>query len=101
MPARTTSGSRPGRPRRRPDRVRRVARPSRPSESHRGPETGTREFFALPATLAGRPKLILDRRAAGRRHLWLADPERLGPGLGRALAAPPGAEAARAPELED
>ncbi|MGP0068345.1 MAG: cation-translocating P-type ATPase family protein [Isosphaeraceae bacterium] len=30
----------------------------------------------MAVTLAGRPKVILDRRAAGRRHLWLADPER-------------------------
>jgi Cu+-exporting ATPase len=58
-------------------------------------------FDTLAATLAGRPKLILDRRAAGRRHLWLADPDRLGPGLGRALAAPTGADEARAPEPED
>ena len=58
-------------------------------------------FDTLAATLAGRPKLILDRRAAGRRHLWLADPDRLGPGLSRALAAPPVAEEARAPEPED
>jgi Cu+-exporting ATPase len=32
----------------------------------------------LAATYAGRPKVILDPRAGGRRHLWLADPERLG-----------------------
>ena len=31
------------------------------------------------------PKLILDRKAAGRRHVWLADPAQLGPVLGRAL----------------
>ncbi len=30
----------------------------------------------MATTLAGRPKVILDRRASGRRHLWLADPER-------------------------
>ena len=35
--------------------------------------------------LAGRPKLILDRRAAGRRHLWLADPERWNSRLARVL----------------
>jgi Cu+-exporting ATPase len=58
-------------------------------------------FDTLAATLAGRPKLILDRRAAGRRHLWLADPDQLGPGLGRALPAPPVAEEARAPEPDD
>jgi len=33
----------------------------------------------MATTLAGRPKLILDQRVAGRRHLWLADPERLNP----------------------
>ncbi|MDR3636703.1 MAG: HAD-IC family P-type ATPase, partial [Isosphaeraceae bacterium] len=38
----------------------------------------------LATTYAGRPKLILDPRAAGRRHIWLADPERLG--LGQVLA---------------
>jgi Cu+-exporting ATPase len=40
------------------------------------------EFRLLWETLAtayaGRPKLILDPRVKGRRHLWLADPERLG-----------------------
>ncbi len=39
-------------------------------------------------TLAGRPKLILDRRAAGRRHIWLADPARISPRLDRSLASP-------------
>jgi P-type Cu+ transporter len=38
---------------------------------------------ALGAALAGRTKLILDPDAAGRRHLWLADPEKFG--LGRAV----------------
>jgi hypothetical protein len=33
----------------------------------------------MATTLAGRPKLILDQRVAGRRHLWLADPEHLNP----------------------
>ena len=33
----------------------------------------------LATSLPGRPKLILDRRAAGRRHLWLADPARVEP----------------------
>ena len=33
---------------------------------------------ALAAAYAGRPKLVLDPRAAGRRHVWLADPDRLG-----------------------
>jgi regulator of protease activity HflC (stomatin/prohibitin superfamily) len=41
----------------------------------------------LATTFAGRPKLILDPRAGGRRQVWLADPERLG--LGRALAPAP------------
>jgi Cu+-exporting ATPase len=58
-------------------------------------------FDTLAATLAGRPKLILDRRAAGRRHLWLADPDRLGSGFARALATSPAADEARAPEPED
>ena len=41
----------------------------------------------LGATYAGRPKVILDPKAAGRRHLWLADPERFN--LARPLAAEP------------
>jgi Cu+-exporting ATPase len=36
---------------------------------------------ALATDFSGRPKLILDPKAAGRRHLWIADPERFG--LGR------------------
>jgi regulator of protease activity HflC (stomatin/prohibitin superfamily) len=48
------------------------------------------EFRLLWDTLAeilpGRPKLILDRRSAGRRHVWFADPEQSSPSLGRALA---------------
>jgi regulator of protease activity HflC (stomatin/prohibitin superfamily) len=48
------------------------------------------EFRLLWQTLAiafaERPKLILDPRAGGRRHVWLADPDRLG--LGRALLQP-------------
>ena len=40
----------------------------------------------LATTLPGRPKLILDRRAAGRRHLWLADPGPVEPALGRVSA---------------
>jgi P-type Cu+ transporter len=51
---------------------------------------GLTEFRLLWDTLAtilpGRPKLILDRNAAGRRHVWLADPAQLSPALGRALA---------------
>ncbi len=42
---------------------------------------------ALSVAYAGRPKLILDPRAAGRRHLWLADPERFN--LARPLAPEP------------
>jgi Cu+-exporting ATPase len=34
----------------------------------------------LGVAFAGRPKLILDPRASGRRHLWMADPARLGGG---------------------
>ena len=51
----------------------------------------------LAAAFAGRPKLILDRRAGGRRHVWLADPERLG--LGRAVTPVP--VEAGSPEPED
>ncbi len=54
---------------------------------------------ALAAALAGRPKLILDQKAGGRRHLWLADPEKLTPGLSRALGPIP--TEARAPEPDD
>lgn len=59
------------------------------------------EFRLLRDTLAaafvGRPKLILDRRAGGRRHVWLVDPERLG--LGRAVTPVP--VEAGSPEPED
>ena len=41
----------------------------------------------LAVAFAGRPKLILDPRAGGRRHVWLADPDRLG--LGRLLPPAP------------
>ena len=42
----------------------------------------------LGVAFGGRPKLILDPRAGGRRHVWLADPEKQG--LSRAIApAPP------------
>jgi Cu+-exporting ATPase len=44
----------------------------------------------LGTAFAGRPKLILDPRAAGRRHLWMADPARLGGG--KSLAPPPDRE---------
>jgi regulator of protease activity HflC (stomatin/prohibitin superfamily) len=50
----------------------------------------------LAAAYAGRPKLILDPRAGGRRHVWLADPERLGLGLIK-----PAEPAAPPPEPED
>ena len=64
---------------------------------------GLTEFRLLWDTLAtslrGRPKLILDRRAAGRRHLWLADPAQLSPALGRALA--PVSSEVRAEEPND
>jgi Cu+-exporting ATPase len=33
---------------------------------------------ALAASYAGRPKLVLDPKAGGRRHVWLADPEKFG-----------------------
>jgi Cu+-exporting ATPase len=42
---------------------------------------------ALGTAYAGRPKVILDPRAAGRRHLWLADPGRFN--LARPIAAEP------------
>jgi heavy metal translocating P-type ATPase len=53
----------------------------------------------LAATLPGRTKLILDPQAHGRRHLWLADPETLGPAARRALA--PYSTGTRAPEPDD
>ena len=50
----------------------------------------------VAAAYADRPKLILDARAGGRRHLWLADPPRLGfgpaPGPGPLSPAPTGPE---------
>ncbi len=55
----------------------------------------------LAAALAGRPKLILDRRAGGRRHVWLADPDLVSPTLKRAAAGSPVAAEARAPEPDD
>jgi len=55
----------------------------------------------LAAALAGRPKLILDRRAGGRRHVWLADPEFVSPTLRRAAAGAPLSAEARAPEPDD
>jgi Cu+-exporting ATPase len=55
----------------------------------------------LAATLPGRPKLILDHRAGGRRHVWLAGPDPLGPAATRGV--PPAAILAepRAPEPDD
>ena len=53
----------------------------------------------LATSLPGRPKLILDRRAAGRRHLWLADPMQLSPALGSASA--PVASEARSEQPND
>jgi Cu+-exporting ATPase len=41
----------------------------------------------LATAYAGRPKLILDQEAAGRRHIWLANPERFG--FEKALPEPP------------
>jgi Cu+-exporting ATPase len=55
----------------------------------------------LAAALAGRSKLILDRRAGGRRHVWLADPELVSPTLKRAWAGSPLSTEARAQEPDD
>jgi len=50
----------------------------------------------LGTTLAGRPKLLLDPRIKGRRHVWMADPTTLGAGKIESLPpnplAPPGRE---------
>jgi regulator of protease activity HflC (stomatin/prohibitin superfamily)/soluble P-type ATPase len=58
------------------------------------------EFRLLWDTLAiayaDRPKLILDPHAGGHRHVWLADPDRLG--LGRALLQLPAESAGPEPE---
>jgi regulator of protease activity HflC (stomatin/prohibitin superfamily) len=58
------------------------------------------EFRLLWDTLAAaygdRPKLILDPKAGGHRHVWLADPERIG--LGRVLLPPPAESVAPEPE---
>ena len=51
----------------------------------------------LATTYAGRPKLIFDPRVKGRRHVWLADPDKLG--LIRTVDPP--ASASRPPEPED
>jgi HflK protein len=50
----------------------------------------------LAAAFADRPKLILDPSAGGRRHVWLADPERLG--IGRTLLQPPAESVGPEPE---
>ncbi|MGO9464826.1 MAG: cation-translocating P-type ATPase family protein [Isosphaeraceae bacterium] len=55
----------------------------------------------LAAALAGRPKLILDRKAGGRRHVWLADPELVSSTLKRAAAGFPVSAEARALEPDD
>jgi P-type Cu+ transporter len=47
-------------------------------------------------TYAGRPKLVLDPKAGGKRHLWLADPD--ASGLFKALAPMPVAPAQLEPE---
>jgi Cu+-exporting ATPase len=41
----------------------------------------------LATAYAARPKIVLDPKAGGRRHVWLADPDKLGPGLFRAAGA--------------
>ncbi len=46
-------------------------------------------YDTLAAALPDRPKWILDPQAAGRRALWLADPERVSPRLGRAALTSP------------
>ena len=53
----------------------------------------------LGTMLPDRPKLILDRRVTGRRHVLLADPDRLSPALGRVLA--PVSSEARVREPDD
>ena len=58
------------------------------------------EFRLLWETLgvafADRPKLILDPHSGGRRHVWLADPERLG--INRALLQAPAESVGPEPE---
>ena len=50
----------------------------------------------LATAYAERPKLILDPHAGGHRHVWLADPDRLG--LGRALLQAPAESVGPEPE---
>jgi regulator of protease activity HflC (stomatin/prohibitin superfamily) len=50
----------------------------------------------LATAYAERPKLILDPHAGGHRHVWLADPDRLG--LGRVLLQAPADSAGPEPE---
>jgi Cu+-exporting ATPase len=50
----------------------------------------------LATAYADRPKLILDPKAGGHRHVWLADPDRLG--LGRALLQAPADSVGPEPE---
>jgi Cu+-exporting ATPase len=47
---------------------------------------------ALAEGLADRPKVLLDPRAAGRRLLWLANPDELGGGRAAAMLAAPAVE---------
>ena len=76
---------------------------SRGQSAHAGAPALT-EFRLLWDTLAtvlpGRPKLILDRHAGGHRHVWLADPAQLGPGLGRVLAPATNEARARSQTIE-
>ena len=65
-----------------------IARAESPTLNSRRSPSSACSAETMAATLPGRPKWILDARAAGRRVLWLADPERMSPRLGRALAAP-------------
>jgi Cu+-exporting ATPase len=55
----------------------------------------------LARTLAGRPKLILDRKAGGRRHLWLADPESFSPAFLRDASGGPASSEIKAREPDD
>ncbi len=65
--------------------------PSRGISPHTAQPDLDLEFRMLWDTLslayAGRPKLVLDPKAGGRRHVWLADPATLG--IAKAVATPP------------
>jgi Cu+-exporting ATPase len=54
----------------------------------------------LATTLPGRSKLILDPRAAGRRHLWLVEGDPVSPSLSRALLPSTAPHAAETAERE-